>query len=208
MKKQYCLLLIGLAVSWGMDAQVSISGPSCVMVGTTYLYTINSKWDSAFKSQLCVKGGTVLGDSLNTCAFGPSFSVAKIKWNSKIEKGTINILSPGGSSSLDVTVCLPFLPGSIDSFSNTQILDSISIPIAITCKAAIGGSCSPKYKYQWEQSADCMQWKNVENANQQNLVFNNTLNKNMYYRRKTVEVVSGSIGYSDTGIVIINYSKH
>jgi hypothetical protein len=190
-------------------AQVTISGANCVTAGTVYLYTINSKWDSAFKSQLCVNGGVIMVDSPCNCVFGSGFSVAKIKWNSNTDKGVINILSPGGISSFNISIVQSFSPGTIDSVNSVQVLDSISLPAAIQCKAASGGSCSPSFTYQWQQSDNSTQWKSIDGANQQNLSIGYALKKTMFYRRKAIEKISGSIDYSNAAIVIINYySKH
>ncbi len=40
-------------------AQVSISGPVCVLPGTNYQYYIHGSWDSAATMQVCVTGGRI-----------------------------------------------------------------------------------------------------------------------------------------------------
>jgi hypothetical protein len=54
-----CLMMLStlLAVS-----QVTISGPTCVVAGTVYQYTITGTWDSTSTMQVCLSSG-VIADS-------------------------------------------------------------------------------------------------------------------------------------------------
>lgn len=203
-KLHFLLLVLIFGICWGKTAlaQVSISGPACVTKGTTYMYPIQGKWDASASVKICVTGG-ILTDYGTTCTSGTQFSYAKIDWNKDAVKGEINITSKAGNASLAVNIISPLNAGSIDTLVKVQTIDSLKVPAAIHCNAAKGGSCSPSFIYQWQQSSNDMDWKNIEGGSLQDLVFKSAVKQNMFYRRQVIEKISGTINYSDDVMIII-----
>ena len=191
--------LIGL-VCFG---QITISGPSCVTSGSTYLYNIQATWDSSSVAQICVTGG-ILSDSSTDCVTGAEFSSIKISWSDDQPTGTINISFGGSNASLNVNICKALDGGLTDSDSNMQIVDTLTVPGPVACSSASGGNCSPSFNYQWQQSDDGTKWVDIEGANDVGLSISTPLKVTMFYRRKVTESNSGSIAYSDVASVIVN----
>jgi hypothetical protein len=189
------------------DAQVTISGPTCVVAGTIYQYAVSGKMDSSTTMQVCITAGVIM-DSINgniTCTTsGPPINKVLVIWNdSAADIGALNLSSSSGNASISVHFTQMLLPGSIDSAVKTQIIGLNVVPASITCGADSGGSCSPTYSYQWQQSADQVSWTDVLSAKGLALSLNSPLAQSTYYRRKVTETGSGSIDYSDVASVFV-----
>lgn len=198
------IFVVILTFSFQADSQVTINGPTCVIPGTVYQYTINGNWDSSSTMSLCVTGG-VISDSLssNACtATEPPIASALIDWDT-IGPVTISITSSIGNVTLNITAIQPLTPGKIDSTSLFQNIGYDSIPTPIICSADNGGSCNPIYSDQWQQSTDQMIWTDIPGATGQNLVYADSLQQTTYFRRKVTEINSGSIAYSDVAMVSV-----
>jgi hypothetical protein len=202
----YCftvLLFSGTAVY----GQVTISGPSCVVAGTVYQYTIRGQWDSTSTMQVCITGGLVQDSAGNssTCTIqGTPLKAILVTWNdSASDTGSLSLTSSIGNTTLNVHFTQPLLPGSIDSASKVQMIGNDSVPMTITCSFDSGGSCSPIYVYQWQQSSDMVSWSDITGASSQNLSIDSGLTQSAYFRRKVTETVSGSVGYSDAAAVFV-----
>ena len=204
-KKLYLFLvtvITGICFSMSVKAQSYITGPVCVASGTTYMYNIQARWDSSATAKICVEGG-VLTDYAAGCASGTEFSYAKISWNKNVIKGEIKFTSLGANASLEVRIIDPFSEGKLDTLIKTQVVDSLTVPAVIACSAALGGSCKPNFNYQWQQSADDVQWEDILKAINKDLRLKNTLKQTMFYRRKVTDSTTGSIAYSDEATVLI-----
>ncbi len=202
---QYCCLLV-LSIGFSTEAysQVAVTGPTCVVAGTVYQYTISGSWDSLSTMQMCLTAG-VIADSAgtNTCTdTSAPLATILVIWNDSASNGgTISLTSSIGNASLNVIFAQPLLTGSIDSSSKTQTVSIDSIPAPITCSIDTGGSCNPAYQYQWQQSADMVSWTDIPGADSLNLSFSAPLAQSSFFRRKVTETVSGTIGYSDAAAV-------
>ena len=151
--------------------------------------------------QICITGG-VISATDSSCRNGVPVSSIRIIWKDSIQ-GVIDISGPSGNGSLNVTVAKPLLGGRIDSFVKIQVLDSAAAPSVITCSAAAGGLCSPKYLYRWQQSFDGAAWNDIDGAVSKDLTVVNAVPGVSYYRRRVTEVISSTEAYSDTGIISI-----
>lgn len=182
--------------------QVSVSGPTCVLPQVIYQYNISGNWDSTSTMQACLSGG-VIADSTNskTCTANasPRTSILVI-WNNP-GNASITVTSSIGNNTININVTSPLSPGSIDTVSGRQTIFYDSIPSIINCSPDTGGSCSPTFLDQWQQSTDMLGWSDISGATAQNLTFNSPLVQATFYRRKVIETSSGTIGYSNIALV-------
>jgi hypothetical protein len=199
----YCVIVTVLGFVVNGNSQMFIAGPKCVTQGVSYLYDIHGKWDSSAMANLCVEGGLLTDYGLN-CVKGVEFSYAKIKWNNNIKTGKITLNCIGGMVSADIKIVGPFDPGKIDSLLKLQVVDSITTPNNILCSVSSGGSCSPQFSYQWQQSIDDMTWQDIEGAINKDLKIGKKISKNVYYRRKNIELSGKTITYSDEAMVLLS----
>jgi hypothetical protein len=51
------------------------------------------------------------------------------------------------------------LPGTISNSS--QNINYNTLPAWLNCSAASGGSCTPTYNYQWQQSSDNVNFSDI-----------------------------------------------
>jgi len=205
-KRKIILALISfLAIQCTLLGQVSVTGPVCVIPGTVYLYNINANWDSSSTMQICIHGGILVDSGGNdTCSHGGSLLIAtQVIWND-LSSAYISVSSSKGNASLNVTITDPLRPGSIVDSCKTQTIAFNTSPLTIYCAPDTGGSCSPAYEFQWQQSSDAIVWLDVDGAITQNLHITDLLSNTIYYRRKVKETSSGSIGYSDVATVLVN----
>src|SRR5262249_19492270 len=118
------------------------------------------------------------------------------------KNASITISTSDGNKTFKVNITSALQAGLVDSLSKEQnFLDTLSIPSTIICSSAKGGSCSPNYSYQWQQSNDAMVWEDIEGSTRQNLSFTTSVKQSFFYRRKITETNSGTIGYSDVAII-------
>jgi len=184
------LILFGRA----LHAQIVVSGPTCVMAGTPYLYTFQGDINQQ-SLQSCVTGG-ILIDSSSSCIDGKYGTTAKIVWNTSANTGSLNVSNTSASGLVRVNITRGLSPGLIDSSRKFQHLDTVAIPKALQCAAATGGHCAPVYTYQWQISTDALKWKDITGGATQNLILTRALKQTTYYRRKVTEKKSGGIAYT------------
>ena len=204
MRRFFCLLIV-FVFTQKLFAQISISGPQCVTTGTVYQYIIHisGKFDSLSKLQLCITGGK-FEDSKNNCIPAADIRI-KVTWNPDAVNGNIAITSLRDNASLSVVITPPLNGGLISSNYKSQLTSKDSLPpSSIICSAASGGACTPVYSYQWQQSDNGVDWKDIRNATGQNLGLNQKIPNAYFYRRKVTETSSGSIQYSDFAAIYIN----
>ena len=171
-------------------------------IHTVYQYNIQGAWDSTSTMQVCVTGGVLNGNGSNQCTgHGGILSEVLVTWSGASD-GSISVSSSKGNGQLNVRLTSTLNPGSISNEFKSQSINSGNTPNSIICTVSTGGSCSPSYVYQWQESANDLKWSDISGATNQNLNFSNPLMETTYYRRKTREIVSGTVAYTD--FVIVN----
>lgn len=189
-------------IYYSVQAQVSVSGPVCVLPGTDYQYNISANWDSASVMQICVTGG-VISDSGTSCYSGNPLPFIHVTWTGDSDSGMLVFKTSLGDTSFSVVFTSQLSAGMLDTSVNLLILDSGAVPPIIHCTPATGGACSPQYMYQWQQSPDMMQWSDFPGAANPDFSFGNPPEQTIFLRRKVRESVSGAIGYSGVSSVYI-----
>src|ERR1017187_6526815 len=198
------VLLISLIGYTDVFSQVTISGPTCATPGIMYQYTISGNWDSTSTMNVCINGGAIYDDAdTNECTpNGPPIARVLVDWDTS-GVWSLTVTSSSGNTTLNVSVIIPLTPGKIDSASKTQMIAHDSIPATITCSADAGGSCSPSYSYQWQQSHNMAEWTDIPGATDTSLSFSDTLKQSTFFRRKVTETISGTIDASDAAAVYL-----
>jgi hypothetical protein len=183
-------------------SQVTISGPSCILPGITYQYNIQGSWDSASTMQVCITGGVLIaGSGTSTCTTNNKvISDVLVTWNS-VSSGSLAVTSNKGNTNLSVNIISPLNAGTIASGIKSQMINTGTTPVSISCSVATGGACSPAYTYQWQESPNSVSWNDILGATSKDLKFSAAIIETKYYRRKTIETVSGTIAYSDVAMI-------
>jgi hypothetical protein len=198
------LFIILFLLSFNSEAQVAIKGPTCVLPDIPVQYNITGNWDSTSSMQICLIGGRVTDSSFVKGCSQSSAPLASIIviWNNQSNL-SISISSSKGNAFIQVNVTSSLQGGFINDSSKLQSINNGITPKLITCSNSNGGSCSPNYNYQWQQSFDAMNWNDIPGATNQNLKFDSTISQSAFYRRKVFENGSGTIAYSDMAIIDI-----
>jgi hypothetical protein len=197
------LATLVLMVNISGFSQVTITGPTCVIPGVIYQYKIQGKWAATSNMQLCISNGTIAdSNSTNSCTpqSGAPLATVLVIWN-RGSNGSLQLKSTVGGVSLSVNITSVLFPGNIDTTILRQTIGTHSIPSLIKCSAATGGSCSPVYEYQWQQSIDMVNWTDIKGSTAQNLNFTSLISQSSFFRRKTTESTSSSIAYSNSAMV-------
>jgi hypothetical protein len=197
---------VSLIICWlTAAAQPAISGPVCTMTGTTCQYLISGAWTDTSTMQVCVSGGTIVNQdsTVTTCSPGGAPLASVMVSFANAGTATISVTSALGNSTLQVNVAIPLTPGTIDSSLLVQLIGYQAVPATITCSVDMGGSCSPAYSYQWQQSPDGSSWTNIPGATGASLAIDSGLTQSVYYRRAVTETTSGTIGYSNVAAVLV-----
>lgn len=183
-----------------LDAQITITGNTCVTAGETDTYTCPTSYTTGWPVQWCVVGGTITSTG-GTCQGITGQSSVTITWGSSGGTVNVHVYSSGTqpSGTLSVSINTALAPGTITS-NLGQTVNAGDIPATINCSAASGGYCNANYGYTWQQSVGDGNWANVPGATGQNLVFTTGAAQMMYYRR----MVSGPFptGYSTNQAVV------
>ncbi len=197
------LLVCALFLALSSKGQPILSGPTCVVSGTTYQYLISGNWDSSSTMQICTTGATLLSTGTACTANATPVAAALLTWNDGIGTGTINVTSSNGNTSLSVSMTTPLRAGSIAAASKLQNIGFLRVLALIHCNPDTGGSCSPNYTHQWQQSFDTINWTDIGSSNGTDLVMAPSQQQTIFFRRKTVETVSGTVAYSDLASVLV-----
>ncbi len=201
-KINFLVVILSMIVVSGYS-QVTITGPTCVIPGVIYQYKIQGNWSKNSNMQVCLSNG-VIADSTATSNCTPQsgapLGTVLVIWNHG-SNGSLQLKSTAGSTSLSVNITSLLFPGSIDTTVSRQTIGTHSIPSLIKCSVATGGSCSPVYSYQWQQSIDMVDWSDIKGANAQNLNFSSVITQSSFFRRKTTEGASSTISYSNAAFV-------
>jgi len=198
-KKLAVLLLIIAGSFTRAEAQFSITGPTCVTAGQSYQYTISGPWTFSTYMNWQLTGGVFTG-TYNSSQTGTPMPNVSVTWSSS---GTIHLTTsnPSGSVTVNVTVTTALVPGTISNTS--QNINYNSVPATIYCSLPTGGYCSPSYTYQWQSSADNVNFTDVSGATSQNFTPTTPLTQTTYFRRKVTETHGPTIGYSNTATVFV-----
>ena len=185
-----------------INAQVSISGPSCVVAGTTTTYTIGGNFNTSSKTWTIPSLGYYTGTTTSgSTTFTPGLQIS-IDWKLS-GSGTISVSASTGSANFTVNV-VPALNGGAITTNASQTINYYSVPAVINCALATGGSCTPTYSYQWQQSTDNVNWTVISGATTQNLTISQKLIQTTFYQRKVTETNSNTVQYSATATVFVN----
>ena len=205
----YCFLL--LCASLSSYSQVSISGPTCGVAGSTsYFNAVRSDGDfnGVTNMEWCVTGGIILqaygmditGNS--TCQTGTNVYSIIVQWNSTTS-GSVSLTTPvGNAPNHFVTISNALTPGTISNTSQTIAYNTT--PATLNCSVASYGYCTPSYQYQWQKSPDNSSWTDISGATSQNLSFSTELIQTTYYRRRVYETNTSTYAYSNTATVFVN----
>lgn len=178
---------------------MSISGPTCVVGGAQYSYTISGPWSMSTSMTWSVSGGVINGSSVGT-----PLPQIHVTWNAGITTGwvRVNTSNPTSSPQLNVTGSVTLAPGTITT--GAQTINYNTTPAAINATVATGGSCTtPSYTYQWQTSQDNVNFTAISGATGQNLSFSSGNTITNYYRRMVTELSSGTSGYTGSVAVIV-----
>jgi hypothetical protein len=188
-------------------AQPILSGHTCAMTGTVYQYVISGTLSPTSSIKLSVTGGVITGSAgVNiTSLIGPPVNHVLVIWNDSLSgAGSLALNAAEGNASVTVHVCKALKGGILDTGSSIQMIsDTSKVPLPLTCGAATGGSCSPSFAYQWQESPNMLSWSDIPGATGPGLIFTGPVRQSTYYRRKATDISTGSIGYSDVGSVFI-----
>jgi hypothetical protein len=189
-------------------SQPGINGPICVLPGVIYQYTTADASVSTrqINMQICIRGGSIVdrdGNKLTNCTKSTEpLATVLVMWDDATTLGSITISTSEGNKAININITSALDAGLLDSSSKEQnFSDTSGIPSAINCSPAKGGSCSPNYVYQWQQSNDAMVWTDIRGSTGQNLSFTVPITQSLFYRRKITETNSGTIGYSDVAVI-------
>lgn len=180
--------------------QLTIKGPNCVLPNTIYQYNIEGKFDTASNLKICLKGGMFDSTSATCTNQKSSLLFVRVNWNNG-SSGSITVTNSKLSQIFNVIITSPLSGGSIIDTSKAQVINYNSMAATIHCSASNGGSCSPVYTYQWQESLDQLLWNDIINATGQNLSFLTSSKQPKYYRRRVIETKSGSVQYSEIAYV-------
>jgi hypothetical protein len=198
---QAALIITGLLFSYGGFAQVSISGPSCILPGTRYMYIISGPWNSASTMRVCLTGGRL--DSGDSCsAAGPVQSSVFVTWGNG-QRSKIDVASSSGNSSLSVRATSELNGGQIADSDRAQVFRPDQGTYIFHCNEATGGSCDPYYLYQWQKSENRLEWTDLEGAAGKDLQFSQAVQVSTYFRRVTIEARSNTRTYTDPAVLSV-----
>ena len=184
-----CLMgFIGAALG-----QASVSGPSCVVAGSSASYTLFS---AASSFSYSVSNGTLSSGGTSGSFSGGTNTTVTVTWSSSASSGSISLSSSDGNSSETVTLTTTLISGNITG-AGQQTINYNTVPATVTCAAASGEACPANYVYQWMQSTDDVNFSNISGATGVNLSFSAGLTATHYYKRMVTETNSGSTAYSN-----------
>ncbi|HEV2483297.1 MAG TPA: DUF6443 domain-containing protein [Puia sp.] len=191
------MLLIGAALVMGIShglGQASVSGPTCVMGGSTQSYTLFSASASGFTYS--ISNGTLAGGGAN--GSGSGNTNINVTWTAGTGSGSILLNSSDGNASITVAITTALQSGIILTADLEQSINYNAIPQTISCSPATGEACPANYVYQWQQSTSYTSgYTNVSGATGQNMTFTSPLTSTLYYRRMVTETNSGTTAYTD-----------
>ena len=196
-----CLIIALLIACTSTRAQVNITGPDCILPGTTYQYFIEGKWLPSSTMSVCITGGKL--STGNRCtASGTVTNLIFVIWNDSSSR-KITVTSSLGNTNFSVTGTIELKGGQIHLADKSQVYDKNQANYTFKCTPANGGSCSPAYLYQWQRSDNGAGWVDIPGATGKDFQFSEPIIANTFFRRVTTETHSNTIAYSDTGLLSV-----
>lgn len=202
--RKWVALLLILGASYGSTAQPTISGPQCILPGTTYHYIITGNWNSLSTVTVCVTGGKLVSGSACSPANGIAGQVFVVWKDTSFRK--VDVSGSAGNASLLVTGTTNLNGGKIQDTDRVQIYVANTTLYTFHCSDAQGGSCSPRYSYQWQRSNNALNWTDIPLAIGGSLQFSGTIMVNTFFRRVTFDARSTSIAYSDNAQLTVPFN--
>lgn len=199
---KYLLLLTLIFVTAKSGAQVTITGPACAVPNITYQYIIKGDWTDSSTAQACLTGGKFSTGETCLSGAGNKISILSVIW-SDTSYMKIEITSSIGNTSLLVEPTTNLDGGMINESDNIQVYDSTAKGYSFHCEYPSGGSCNPVYTYQWQKSANAVNWADISDATGKDLFFSEKVLVNTYFRRVTLEKNSSSVAYSTQGLLVV-----
>lgn len=187
--------LLYLSIQSATNAQVTISGSTCVVSGGElgYLYTATGNQQSSDNLSWKVTGGVIAG-STNSSLDGTLSATGgqvRIIWNKGISSGKIK-LTNGRLGQTEITVTVIGYPNTI---SLAPGVIRIGSTVTISGSAPSSSGCAPLSNCWWEVAGSNVgPFTEVENATNRNLVITASAGKK-YYRR--VLSVNGDLLFSN-----------
>lgn len=200
--KYAILVALMLTSARRLEAQVTVSGPQCIIAGITYQYNIGYTGAQARSTKICVIGGVLSDSSYCSTDSIPPTTVFVIWKDSSFHQ--LRVVSEQESATHIVYQTHELSGGILENSSKVQLCDSNKTEYVFHCSLATGGSCSAQYGYQWQRSDDGLKWTDLGNATKKNLVFSDRVVAAVYFRRVTTETSSNTVEYSDTGVILMN----
>lgn len=165
----------------------SVSGPTCVLTGTNYTYTLTgTNYVPNPATYAWVQGGSITGGTASTI---------DITWTTT-STGSVTIYGTlGGMYTLTVTATAlaSITGGTINGISGSIAYGSL--PGTITNQALPTGASCFEYSYNWQQSSDGTNYTSIPNATNGLSYIPDYLYKPTYYRR--MATLPGKTVYSN-----------
>lgn len=190
-------------------SQPAAKGPVCVTPGITYDYYVSGDRDAVREITVCISGGSFTS-SKSTCITIKPHSAVQVIWAEDTRQARLALSSGDAKNSLQVTITPGLRGGIVDTTRRKQFIRYDTLASGITCSPPTGGYCSPVYIYQWQWSADAVNWKDIDGETGPSLPFRSNLKETVFYRRRVTEKISGSIAYSNAATVFVDvdYKSH
>lgn len=202
---KFLLLTLSFASADDLFAQVTVKGPVCVVPGSLYHYGIQGKWDSLSKVMICITGGKLEDGEICTPNYSALSDIYVVWSDEPIKK--IHVRSSLMDTVINIQSTTILGGGFIDNKTKIQTVDTLANSYTITCSPAQGGDCQTVYEYQWQMSANTLDWTNIPDATSEILNFKEKVVVNTFIRRQVLERNSNTIAYSDMAILTVPFNN-
>ncbi len=176
---------------------MTFSGPTCVVPNVVYQYTAIN-WTNT-SMEWCITGGTIL--DYGSCRTQTPYPQVYVKFTGG--PASVKLSANQLSYTLNITVANALIPGDVSPAVQTINWGQPGSQ-SILCSQAQNGSCTPSHTYQWQKSESSVGFTDIVGATSQNLVLTSGPSNTTYYHRRVIVSPEGTVGYSDTAIIIVN----
>ncbi len=177
-------LVVLISASVIARAQVSISGPTCVVAGGTagYQYTLSGSFNQNTSIQWCVTGGIIVqnGQTCRTGTFGSIGASVRIVWTPGQSTYRVNAVTGRGNAQRNVTV-VSIAQTATPASQNVAYNGSFTI----TGGGPSSTACTPTYTYSWEYATAAAGPFTALTGNTKDYTSTATFIGTRYYRRRT-----------------------
>ncbi|MBI5373721.1 MAG: hypothetical protein HZA79_16975 [Sphingobacteriales bacterium] len=197
------ILLLSPVLSF---SQLAIVGPTSVTQNTSATYYPTYGGSSTYYlsgTYTWTISGGVVKRTTDTTKTGTSRgnigdNLIDVAWTGT--SGTLTFTCALGTTTINVSIVAPLNGGTASPSS--QAINYATTPSAISCTVATGGAANPSYAYQWQYSADNVQWYDISGATGQNYS-PAALYSSQFFRRKVTETTSSSVAYSSVAFITV-----